>query len=145
MQWPPHYETQNGGMGMSDNLPNDNNIEEEIELDTVTLTLEDDSELECAVIAIFPAGDRMYAALVPLSENDELDEEADVLIFRFIDNGDDKDPDLENIESDEEYEMACDAFDELLDEADFEEIEEGPEKGITVENTDDKDIKKLGW
>ena len=86
---------------MSDNLPN--HIEEEIELDTVTLTLEDDSELECAVIAIFPAGDRMYAALVPLSENDELDENADVLIFRFIDNGDDKDPDLENIDSDEEY------------------------------------------
>ena len=127
LQWPPHYETQNGGMGMSDNLPN--HIEEEIELDTVTLTLEDDSELECAVIAIFPAGDRMYAALVPLSENDELDEDADVLIFRFIDNGDDKDPDLENIDSDEEYEMACDAFDALLDEADLEEDEEESAEG----------------
>ena len=117
---------------MSDNVPN--RIEEEIELDTVTLTLEDDSELECAVIAIFPAGDRMYAALVPLSENDELDEDADVLIFRFIDNGDDKDPDLENM---------------LLDEADIEEDEEesaeGAEKGITVEKADGSDIKKLGW
>ena len=132
---------------MSDNLPN--HIEEEIELDTVTLTLEDDSELECAVIAIFPAGDRMYAALVPLSENDELDEDADVLIFRFIDNGDDKDPDLENIDSDEEYEMACDAFEALLDEADLEEDEEesaeGADKGIAVEKTDGSDIKKLGW
>lgn len=131
---------------MSDNLPNEH--EEELELDTVTLTLEDDSELECAVIAIFPAGDRMYAALVPISENDELDEESDVLIFRFIDNGDDRDPDLENIESDEEYEMACDAFDELLDEADFEEgaeSAEGVQKGLTIGKADESDVKKLGW
>ena len=64
-------------------------------------------------------------------------------------HGDDKDPDLENIDSDEEYEMACDAFDALLDEADLEEDEEesaeGADKGIAVEKTDGSDIKKLGW
>ena len=32
-------------------------------------------------------------------------------------------PSLENIESDEEYEAVADRFDELLDEADFEEMD----------------------
>ena len=89
---------------------------EEIELDTVTLTLEDDSELECAILAIYPVG-----ALMPLLDDGELDEEADVLLYRYVDNGPDAEPDLENIEDDDEYEMAADAFDELLDEEEFDE------------------------
>lgn len=32
---------------------------------TVTLTLEDDTEVECMVLTIFPAGDREYIALLP--------------------------------------------------------------------------------
>ena len=32
---------------------------------TVTLTLDDDSELECAVVAIFPVQDKDYIALLP--------------------------------------------------------------------------------
>ncbi len=94
---------------------------EEIELDTVTLTLEDDSELECAILAIYPVGERDYIALMPLLDDGELDEEADVLLYRYVDNGPDAEPDLENIEDDDEYEMAADAFDELLDEEEFDE------------------------
>ena len=94
---------------------------EEIELDTVTLTLEDDSELECAILAIYPVGERDYIALMPLRDDGELDEEADVLLYRYVDNGPDAEPDLENIEDDDEYEMAADAFDELLDEEEFDE------------------------
>ena len=37
--------------------------------DTVTLTLDDDSELECIVLNIFKGGDREYIALLPLDEN----------------------------------------------------------------------------
>ena len=33
-------------------------------------------------------------------------------------------PNLENIESDEEYELAAEAFDEMMDAAEFDEIEE---------------------
>ena len=94
---------------------------EEIELDTVTLTLEDDSELECAILAIYPVGERDYIALMPLLDDGELDEEADVLLYRYVDNGPDAEPDLENIEDDDEYGMAADAFDELLDEEEFDE------------------------
>ena len=36
---------------------------------TVTLTLEDDSELLCGVVAIFPVEDKDYIALDPLEHN----------------------------------------------------------------------------
>ncbi len=97
---------------------------EEMEIDTVTLTLEDDTELECAILAIYPAGDRSYIALMPMDEDGELEEDSDVLLYRYIDNGEDEEPELENIEDDDEYELAADAFDELLDEEEFEDEEE---------------------
>ncbi|MBM6947598.1 DUF1292 domain-containing protein [Mordavella massiliensis] len=85
---------------------------------TVTLTLDNDEVLECAVLTIFEAGGRQYIALLPLDENGE--EEGDVYIYRYIDT-DPENPDLENIEDDDEYEIAADAFDEWLDEQEFEE------------------------
>ena len=39
----------------------------------------------------------------------------------------DEDPEIENIEDDEEYEAAADAFDELLDEQEFDDEEEEEE------------------
>ncbi len=85
---------------------------------TVTLTLDNDEVLECAVLTIYEAGGRQYIALLPLDENGE--EEGDVYIYRYIDT-DPENPDLENIEDDDEYEIAADAFDEWLDEQEFEE------------------------
>ena len=85
---------------------------------TVTLTLDNDEVLECAVLTIYEAGGRQYIALLPLDENGE--EEGDVSIYRDIET-DPENPDLENIEDDEEYEIAADAFDEWLDEQEFEE------------------------
>ena len=76
---------------------------------TVTLTLDNDEVLECAVLTIYEAGGRQYIALLPLDENGE--EEGDVYIYRYIET-DPENPDLENIEDDEEYEIAADAFDE---------------------------------
>ena len=85
---------------------------------TVTLTLDNDEVLECAVLTLYEAGGRQYIALLPLDENGE--EEGDVYIYRYIET-DPENPDLENIEDDEEYEIAADAFDEWLDEQEFEE------------------------
>ena len=85
---------------------------------TVTLTLDNDEVLECAVLTIYEAGGRQYIALLPLDENGE--EEGDGYIYRYIET-DPENPDLENIEDDEEYEIAADAFDEWLDEQEFEE------------------------
>lgn len=89
---------------------------------TVTLTLDNDEVLECAVLTIFSAGDRQYIALLPLEDAEDT-EEGDVFIYRFEEDENGK-PTLDNIEDDDEYELAADAFDEWLDEQDFEELED---------------------
>ena len=84
---------------------------------TVTLSL-DDSEVECAVISIFEAAGKEYISLLPLGGQEE--ENGEVYIYRYSDS--DGEPVIENIESDEEYEIAADAFDEQLDLAEYDEI-----------------------
>lgn len=89
---------------------------------TLTLTLDNDEVLECAVLTIFSAGDRQYIALLPLEDAEDT-EEGDVFIYRFEED-ENGEPTLDNIEDDDEYELAADAFDEWLDEQDFEELED---------------------
>ena len=89
---------------------------------TVTLTLDNDEVLECAVLTIFSAGDRQYIALLPLEDAEDT-QEGDVFIYRFEED-ENGEPTLDNIEDDDEYELAADAFDEWLDEQDFEELED---------------------
>ena len=88
---------------------------------TVTLTLDNDEELECAVLTIYTVDDKEYIALLPMDENGE-NEEGDVFIYRYVEV--DGEPSLENIEDDDEYEAAADAFDEWLDEQEFEELDD---------------------
>lgn len=97
---------------------------EEFEEGTVTLTLEDDTEVECAIVSIFPAGDKEYIALLPLGGDEEA--EGEVYLYRYMED-ENGEPSLENIESDEEYDIAADAFDEMLDEEEFEELVEDEE------------------
>ena len=87
--------------------------------DTVTLSLDDGTELECAVLAVFPAGERDYIALLPLEDTE--DEESEVFLYRFAE-GENEELLLDNIEDDEEYERVADAFDELLDSEEFDEL-----------------------
>ena len=87
--------------------------------DTVTLTLDDDSELECIVLNIFKGGDREYIALLP-TEGIEA-EEGTVYLYRYEED-EQGNPNLTNIESDEEYEIASDAFDEMIDDEEYDEL-----------------------
>lgn len=100
----------------------DNNKEMEAFSDqTITLTLEDDTEVECAVIAIFPVDDNQYMALLPVEEVGDISTD-EVFIYRYTPSDDDSDDvNLETIESDEEYDKVADAFDELLAEEDFDD------------------------
>ncbi|MGN0436105.1 MAG: DUF1292 domain-containing protein [Wujia sp.] len=101
---------------MSDIIEN-----EEFDEPTISMTLDDGTELECSVIAIFPVGDRDYIALLPDNVVDGF-EENEVFLYRYKElEGDDIS--LEQIETDEEYEAVADAFDELLDEEEFNELE----------------------
>ena len=99
----------------------DAGMPEDAEDATVTLTMEDDSEVECAVIAIYPAGDKEYIALLPLDEEGD-NEDGEVYLYRYLET--DEEATLENIEDDDEYEAAADAFDEILDKAEFDETAE---------------------
>ena len=92
---------------------------EEAEETTVTLTLDDDTTLECIVINIFQAGDKEYIALLPMEG--EAAEEGEVYLYRYSEDEDGQ-PNLENIEDDEEFEIVSDAFDEMLDSAEFDEL-----------------------
>ena len=86
-------------------MSNTNNIPEEVM--TVTLTLDDNSVVECEVITIYEADGKDYIALLPLNENGE-SESGDVYLYRYFEeNGE---PTLENIEDDEEYEIQIDYF-----------------------------------
>ena len=87
---------------------------------TVTLTLDDGTVIECVILTIFPAGDKEYIALLPISEVDS--EESEVFLYRFTEKEDGQ-PELENIEDDDEYEVAAEAFDEFLDSAEFDDLD----------------------
>ena len=92
----------------------------EQDIPTVTLTLDNDETVECAILTIYEVDGRKYIALLPLNDEGE-SEEGDVYLYRFIDTNPDE-PELENILDDDEYEAAADAFDEWMDEQEFEEL-----------------------
>ena len=99
------------------------NPNEEMELEQeemmVTLTLDDGTELECVVLTIFDAGEREYIALLPV-EGEEA-EEGEVYLYRYSEDKEGN-PTLDNIEDDDEYEVVADAFDQLLDDQEFDEL-----------------------
>ena len=89
---------------------------------TVTLTLENNEELECAVLNIFEADEKEYIALLPLDENGD-NTDGQIYLYRFIDNGEEEEPGLENIEEDEEFDRVSAIFNDWLDTQDFGDID----------------------
>ena len=89
----------------------------------VTLDLDDGSSVECQILTIFEADGRDYIALLPLDENGDDNEDGEVFIYRYSEDAEGN-PSLENIEDDDEYEVVSDRFDELLDEAEFEDLDD---------------------
>lgn len=94
--------------------------EEEV---TVTLELDDGQSVTCAVITILTVGEKDYIALLPLDEKGE-NTEGEVWFYGYEEDENDPDaePKLSYIENDEEYEIIADAFDEFLDDQEFDEL-----------------------
>lgn len=101
---------------MSDNRPNDF-MDDELDRSHITLTLEDDSEMDCEVLGIFPVGDKEYIALLPEGAG----EDGEVIIYRFTELENDE-IQLDNIEDDAEFELVGEAFDEFMDEQEFDDL-----------------------
>lgn len=88
----------------------------------VTVEMDDGSEVTCEILTIFDVGDQDYIALLPIQENgNDITDDETVYIYRYFED-EDGIPALDNIQSDEEYEAVEERFDELLDEAEFDEM-----------------------
>lgn len=86
---------------------------------TVTLYLEDDTEQECRAVARFETQGTEYVALLPLEGPGS--EDGDVYLYRYIED-ENGEPGIDNIATDEEYEIAADAYDEYLDDLEYENL-----------------------
>ena len=82
-----------------------------------------DVECECAIRRIFPAGDNTYIALLPIEDEDG----DEVFLYRFTER-EGMEPLLENIETDEEYDIVSQAFEEELDAMEMEAIYDSEEE-----------------
>lgn len=78
----------------------------EEEFETMFLTLEDDTEVECGILGVFEVDGQEYIALLPI--NDET-----VLIYEYKEVGDEIE--LDTIESDEVFEKVSNAFYDLYE------------------------------
>lgn len=87
----------------------------------VTLDLDDGTSVECGILTILEIEEQDYIVLVPMNENDEPIEEGEVFIYRYYED-EEGTPTLENIEDEEEFEMVSEAFDEFLDDQEFDEL-----------------------
>ncbi len=93
-------------------------MKEQIEYieDTITLYLDNNIEVECDILAIFPIKDQHYIALMPQKAIEGY-EEGEYFLYRYESDG--NNVSLSDIESDEEWEAVEDKFEELLDEDEF--------------------------
>ena len=82
---------------------------------TITLTMEDDTEVECAILTIFPVDGKEYIALLPLDEDGQ-NHDGEVYLYTFAHTAEGS-PMLSNIEDDDEYNKAAIAFDTVLQNA----------------------------
>lgn len=95
---------------------------------TVELELDDGEKVTCAVITILEVNEKDYIALMPLDENGQNDDgEVWFYGYREDENDPNVEPELVFIEDDEEYETVADAFDEFLDNVEFDELVDNEE------------------
>lgn len=91
---------------------------EEFECQTMKVTLEDDTELDCIVLTIFEVEGiegKEFIALLPPEDEDDESEESEVFLYEYKENSED-DVELVNIETDEEFDRVVDVFNQIMDE-----------------------------
>lgn len=96
---------------------------------TVDLDLDDGRKVTCSVVTILEVEGQEYIVLLPLNEKGENDD-GEVWMYRYSENPDDpnEEPELGYIDDDDEYDKVCDAFDEFLDNVEFDELVDDAEE-----------------
>lgn len=105
----------------------------------ITLTLDDDTQLECLVMSIFPVDDKNYIALLPI---DSVDEDAsEIYLYQYVEHDNDE-IELINIEEDDDFKKVSEAFDALLDDEDdgFFDYDMFDEDDFDEDDFDDEDL-----
>ena len=82
---------------------------EEGEVATISLFLDDNTEMKCDISAIFQVEDKDYIALTPIYDY----ETEEVFLYRLSNIGDD-DLNLENIVDDLEFERVAEEYEALV-------------------------------
>ena len=92
---------------------------------TVELELDNGTKVNCAIITILTVDEKDYIVLLPLDENGQ-SIEGEVWFYQYEEDEDDvnAEPILTYISDDAEYEAVADAFDEFLDNEEFDELDE---------------------
>jgi len=96
----------------------------EDEIDDIRVTLDtEDGEIVCRILTIFEVDSKDYIALMPLDEKGNDNAEGAVYLYRYFEDTLGL-PSVEYIDDEDEYEAAADRYDELLDEAFYDSIED---------------------
>ena len=96
----------------------------EDEVDDIRVTLDtEDGEIECRILTIFEVDGKDYIALMPLDAKGNDNEEGAVYLYAYSEDEQGL-PSIEYIEDEDEYDAVADRYDELLDEAFYESIDD---------------------
>lgn len=92
---------------------------------TVDLELDDGRNVTCAVVTILTVNKQDYIVLMPLDEKGD-SADGEVWFYRYWEDESDPnvEPELSYIDDDDEYEAVADAFDEFLDNEEFEAMKD---------------------
>ena len=94
------------------------------EVDDIRVTLNtDEGDIECRPLTIFEVYGEDYIALLPLDEKGNDNAEGIVYLYGYSEDEEGL-AELRFIEDEEEYEAAADRYDELLDEAFYDSVED---------------------
>ena len=95
---------------------------------TVTMELEDGESVTCAIITILTVNEKDYIILLPLDEKGE-NEDGEVWIYGYKEDETAPNADTELFFIEDEYDAVSDAFDEYLDQVEFDELIDESSKG----------------
>ena len=90
--------------------------EENLPYMVIPVDMEDGTQIECEVLAIFPVWGRQYIALI-----DKDNDDSDIWLYRFVPVGDEE-FNIEDIEDDKEFELVEDAFNKMVESAEIDAV-----------------------
>uniref|UniRef100_UPI0040579388 DUF1292 domain-containing protein n=1 Tax=Agathobacter sp. TaxID=2021311 RepID=UPI0040579388 len=94
------------------------------EADDIRVTLDtEEGEIVCRILTIFDTDGQDYIALLPLDEKGNDNAEGAVYLYRYAEDEEGL-PSIEYISDEDEYEAVADRYDELLDEAVYNSMED---------------------